>query len=217
MFFIEKVSKNIVSAIYKNSSMDKDEREIIEYGALILLLKILGISFVIIFGFIFGVILEALAFYFTVSILRKYSGGVHATSPTRCIIIGTFIAVVVPILINEVDKNLQLNLFIFMGIIILIFCYYTIFKLAPVDSPAKPIVNIEMRKQLKNQSMLTMFIMSILLVLLIMLYINYRYVILLRLSQCICIGVLWQCFTLTETGHIIIGKIDNILKYITGE
>jgi accessory gene regulator B len=214
MFFIEKLSKNIVSNIYNTSEMDKDEREIIEYGALILILKLIGVLMVVIFSLIFGVLLEALVFYFTTCTLRKYSGGVHSDSPTRCIIIGTFISIIWPMFINEVYIYLQLNLIIVFTLMSLIFCYYTIFKLSPVDSPAKPILSIEFRKQLKGKSILIMLIMSIMLIMLIILYINYKYLILLKLSQCICLALLWQCFTLTTAGHIIMGKVDSILKYI---
>ena len=214
MFFIEKLSRSIVSNIYDISEMSRDEREIIEYGALLTILKVTGILMIVIFGLIFNVLIEALVFYFSTCILRKYSGGVHSDSPTRCIIIGTFISIIFPIFINRTYIYLQLGLVIFVTIVILIFCYYVIFKLAPVDSPAKPISSTEFRKQLKNKSIVTMLIMSIMLFLLIILFLNYKYTNLLKLSQCICFALLWQCFTLTNVGHIIMGKVDNILKYI---
>ncbi|WP_010234103.1 accessory gene regulator ArgB-like protein [Clostridium arbusti] len=217
MFFIERLSKNIVANIYNTSEMDKDEREIIEYGALILILKLIGVLMVVIFSLIFGVLLEALVFYFTTCTLRKYSGGVHSDSPTRCIAIGTLSAIICPIFINEVYIYSRFSLVIFITLTSLLFCYYTIFKLAPVDSPAKPILSMEFRKELKWKSVLTMSIMSIMSIVLIALYINYKYLILLKLSQCICLALLWQCFTLTTAGHIIMSKVDSILKYIIRE
>ncbi|WP_242834230.1 accessory gene regulator B family protein [Clostridium pasteurianum] len=86
--------------------------------------------------------------------------------------------------------------------------------MSPVDSPAKPISSIKLRKQLKKKSMLILFFMSLISYILIIVYIAVKYSILLQLSQCIFIGVLWQCFTLTNNGHVIMGKVDDILKYI---
>jgi accessory gene regulator B len=214
MFFIERLCKSIICNIYNISDMDNNEKEIIEYGALILMLKLIGVLMVVIFSLIFGVLLEALVFYFTTCTLRKYSGGVHSNSSIRCITIGTFVSIICPMFINEVYIYSQLNLIILFTLMSLIFCYYTIFKLSPVDSPAKPILSMEFRKQLKGKSVLTMLIMSIILIMLITLYINYKHLILLKLSQCICLALLWQCFTLTTAGHIIMEKVDNILKYI---
>jgi len=214
MLLVEKLSKNIVSNIYKNSEMDEDELEIIEYGALIFILKLINITSVIVFGIIFGVLLESLAITFTIITLRKYSGGVHSDSPNRCIIIGTFISTFFSVIINKICNYIPFDFVIGLAVIILVFSYYIILKLAPVDSPAKPIVNMEMRKKLKSMSILVMIFISILLLLLSILYIKFTYIILLRILECICFGVFWQCSSLTVPGHAIMGKIDNILKYI---
>ncbi|AJA49375.1 accessory gene regulator B superfamily protein [Clostridium pasteurianum DSM 525 = ATCC 6013] len=214
MFLVEKLSKSIVSNICNASEIDKDELEMIEYGALIFILKSINIISVIIFGVIFGVFLESLAITFTIIILRKYSGGVHSDSPNRCIVIGTCISILFPIIVNKIYNYIPFKFVNVIAIIILIFSYYIILKLAPVDSPAKPIVNMEMRKNLKNMSILVMTLISVLLILLTILYINFAYIILLKILECICFGVFWQCFSLTVLGHVIMGKIDNILKYI---
>jgi accessory gene regulator B len=214
MFFIERLSKDIVSTIYNTSDIDKDEMDIIEYGVLILILKLIGILMIIIFGAIFGVLIQSLVFYFTTCILRKYSGGIHSESPNRCIIIGTFVSVFVSLCINKFYTLLQFDLVIFLEILILIFCYYIILKYAPIDSIAKPITDMKKRKQLKKKSILVIVSISILLFVLIEFYLSYRYKILLKLSYCICFALLWQCFTLTIIGHTIMRKVDNILKYI---
>ncbi|MFT8313879.1 MAG: accessory gene regulator B family protein [Clostridium sp.] len=210
MFFIEKISKNVVSIIWGNSIVNEDEKEIMEYGALICILQIMGVCAVMIFGSIFGILVQALVFYFTTCILRKYSGGVHSDSPNRCMIVGTFVSTFIPLCINRIFKFFPFNLVVFLEIIILIFCYYTILKLAPVDSVSKPIVNDTFKKQLKIKSILTMLIMTILILVLMSLYIRYNYILLLQISQCICFACLWQCYTLTQFGHKIMSKIDNI-------
>lgn len=215
MFFVEKLSKNIIYAIYNTTEMDNNEKEILEYGALILILKIIGVLMIVIFGVIFNVLIEALIFYFTTCILRKYSGGVHSESPNRCAIISTFVSVFIPLCINRTYNLLSINLInLFIMTIFLVFSYFIILKLTPVDSLAKPIIDIQIREKLKKQSVLTMVIMSCIIFLLIILYINYKNAIFFQLSLCMYFALLWQCFTLTQLGHIIMGKVDNILKYI---
>lgn len=214
MFFIEKLSKSIVSCIYKNTILDKDELEIIEYGALITILQMIGLSLVIILGFIFGIPYQVLTFYFTACMLRKYSGGIHSDSPNRCIIIGTFISIFIPLIIDKFYVNMIFNFIIFLQIISLIFCYFIILKLAPVDSIEKPITSENLKKHLKNKSILAMIISTILIIILIILYIHYKYIFLLKVSQCIIFACVWQCYTLTQFGHKVMRKVDNILKYI---
>lgn len=214
MIFIERLTKNISSIIYNNSNITNDEKEIIEYGIVILSLKILGILSIIIFGSLFKVLLQSIVFYFTTSELRKFSGGVHSSSPNRCIFIGTFISIITSLCINKIYTVLPIYIIFLLDIFILIFCYYIVLKLSPVDSPAKPISSMKLRKELKKKSMLILFFMSLISFILMILYIVAKYNILLQLSQCIFIGVLWQCFTLTNNGHVIMGKVDDILKYI---
>lgn len=214
MFLVEKISKTIVSSIYKNTLLDKDELEIIEYGALITILQIIGVSTVIIFSSIFNVPIQALVFYFMTCILRKYSGGIHSDSPNRCLIIGTYVSVSIPLFIDKVYVNISFYLIIFLQIILVMFCYYIILKLAPVDSVAKPITNEVLRKQLKNKSILTMTISVVLIIILIILYTNYKNIFMLKISQCITFACAWQCYTLTKFGHKVMRKVDNILKCI---
>lgn len=214
MFFIERISKRIVSSIYKDSILSKDELEIIEYGALITILEMIGTLLVIILGLVFAIPLQAFVFYIITCMLRKYSGGIHSDSPNRCIIIGTFIAVIIPLFIDEVYVNISFQLIVFLQIIIVVFCYFIILKLAPVDSVAKPITNEVLRKQLKNKSILTMTISVVLIIILIILYTNYKNIFMLKISQCITFACAWQCYTLTKFGHKVMRKVDNILKCI---
>lgn len=95
-----------------------------------------NILLVILFGRIFNVVIESLIVSFTISILRKYSGGAHSSSPGICLIVGTFIAVSIG-LVSKIGIDFNINILI--GIITFAWAYYIIYKLAPVDSPAKPI------------------------------------------------------------------------------
>lgn len=215
MFLIERLSKKIVSYVYKNTILEYEELEIIQYGSLITLLQTINIFTVVTIGFILKIPIQATTFYFIVCLLRKYSGGVHSTSPNTCIIIGTLISVLIPLFISKIYINIiNINYIILLDIILIISCYYTILKLAPIDSIEKPIKDKNLRKRFKSKSIKTMIINTLCTIILICIYIKYNHVFLLDISQCIIYACLWQCYTLTKFGHKTISVLDNILNYI---
>ena len=78
---MEKLSNNIANKVALELSLDDDNREVIAYGTFALIQMLFSIILVFLFGLLFHVAFEALIISFTGSILRKYSGGVHASSP----------------------------------------------------------------------------------------------------------------------------------------
>ena len=137
MFSIEKLTNNISDKISLELGMDNDRKEVIAYGMFALFHTMISIILVGIFGLIFGVFWESLIISFSISILRKYSGGIHASSPEICAFLGTVIALGESILIVfTIVPSINLISTILGGIIIFSYSYYLIYKLAPVDSAA---------------------------------------------------------------------------------
>ena len=94
MFLIEKISNRFAEKIANEMDYDQDKKEVMAYGAHAILQIFFSLLFVVIFGMIFGVLIEALIVSFSTSVLRKYSGGVHAASPAICMIVGGVFVVV---------------------------------------------------------------------------------------------------------------------------
>ncbi|MDI9209991.1 accessory gene regulator B family protein [Clostridium butyricum] len=208
MIKIEQLCENISSYIATELNLEQDRKSVVNYGIFAFIHMIICIILVIIFGIIFNVMIEALIISFTTSILRKSSGGVHASSPERCIVIGT----ISTIIMGLISKNLNLscNFSILLGGIVFAFSYYIIYKLAPVDSISKPIKNPKKRKKLRKASM---NITSIYLLISIMNVVSYFFTkknIFLTYSMCIYMGLLWQVFSLTNTGHVVLGKLNDL-------
>lgn len=214
MFLIETMSKKIGYKIASTLNMDKDHEEIISYGAFSFLQILWSIFITIVFSIIFGIFKEALIIIFTISLLRKYSGGVHASSPNCCAIIGAIISVSIGLIVTQLFSMFNIEVIIIIGLISLIFSYYIIYKLAPVDSPAKPIVGNERKQHLKKCSINIVNIMFITIIILLLFYVKYSNFVLLNIIECIYLGLFWQSFTLTKVGHKILGKIDAVFKYI---
>lgn len=212
MFKIESICEKTTNYIAQELNLDNDKKAVVNYGIFAFIQMGICLLSVVIFGFVFNVTLEATIISFTTSILRKSSGGAHANSPRNCAIIGTIVSVGMAIAI----KNIYINIlsFVLVGIIIFIWAYVIVNKLAPVDSVAKPIKSIEKRIRLKKSSIRILVIYIIVIITNIMSYLyvdvnNYTFI---TCSLCIYTGVLWQVFSLTKSGHNIFENINNILK-----
>jgi accessory gene regulator B len=209
---MEKYSKAIASKLALELGYDDDKREVMAYGAFALIQMFISIGLVVIFGLMFDVVIEALIISFTASILRKYSGGVHASSPNTCTILGVVVCVGFGMLIKLVLVPItDLKIFLVLGALGFIWSFYKINKLAPVDTPNKPIKSEERRKRMKKESFKVIGIYLLITLINIYVYVFFISDIFFGYSMCIALGLLWQVFTLTITGHRVIERLDLFL------
>ncbi|WP_160690448.1 accessory gene regulator B family protein [Clostridium sp. C2-6-12] len=214
MSITEKIAVKMGSKAKSFLNADEDKEQIIIYGAINLLQIIFAILWVIIFSLLLGVPFEALLFSVTTGILRKYSGGVHASSPSRCIIIGTSIACIAGISIDYILYKLSLFTIMWTSVTCIIFAFTVVVKNAPVDSIKKPITNIEVKKQFKKKSITAILFFTGIILILFILSQRYSGLYYIKLIESICLGMLWQAITLTKGGISLVNKVDFVLKYI---
>lgn len=210
MIEIKEVSEKFSSNIARELNLDDEKRDIINYGIFNFIQTGICLALVIIFGFIFNVIIEALIIAFTISILRKSSGGVHAPTPESCAIVGTVASVGMAVIGKNIDINLLLVLL--FGIIVFIWSFYIIYKLAPIDSAAKPIKSAEKRAKLKLISIKVLCLYLIIVIISVICYLITQNAIALSYSICIYMGLLWQVFSLTKSGHVVFGKLNELFQ-----
>lgn len=149
MFNVGNLSDKLAEKIAKEIDCDNEKRDVIAYGIFGMLQIFISILLVIIFGALFNVMIEVLIISLSIGILRKYSGGIHASTPNSCMVIGTAICIIGALVVSRVQITFDLTLI--FGIVIFIISYYLIHKLAPVYSVNKPIKNIKRRKELKRK------------------------------------------------------------------
>ncbi|EJO5346335.1 accessory gene regulator B family protein [Clostridium botulinum] len=215
MINMQNVSNIIADKIALELKLDKDRKEVIAYGTFAFFQTTFCILFIIICGYFFYAQIEALMISFTIAILRKYSGGVHASSPNSCAIIGTIICVGLAIIILELTNLIHnLNILACWGIVIFVWAYYIIYKLAPVDSMAKPIKKPKEIKKFKKNSIITLSIYLVIILINFGLYYKTRDKKFIVYSLCIYTGVVWQIFTLTRYGHFAVKKLDEFLIFV---
>ncbi len=210
MFSVEKISNKISNSITKELELDENKKSVVNYGIFAIMHTALSVGFVIVFGALFNVLIEALIITLTISILRKNAGGAHASSPGICAFVGTVLSVGMAIVIKNI--NLNVNAIIVISTLIFIWSFIIVYKLAPVDSPSKPIRTDTKRKRLKKSSILILIVYLVIVIGNIICYYATQKVDLLVYSGCIHIGLLWQIFSLTKIGHIVLGKLDALFK-----
>jgi accessory gene regulator B len=214
MSLIERMSFKIGENAKSFLKVDEDKEQIIVYGAINLFQIIFAVLWVVIAGLLLGVLYEALLFSITVSILRKYSGGAHASSPSRCNIIGTILAVTAGISIDKIFYKLSMITVILVSIICIAFSFIIVVRNAPVDSIKKPITNIELKKQFKKKSIIVILIFSLIIIILCTLSKKHLELYYIKFIESISLGVLWQTSTLTKNGISFLNKVDFVFKYI---
>lgn len=215
MFSIEKLTHGISEKIGSEIGLNNDQKEVIAYGAFAILQISICIVLVIVFGLIFNVLIEALIVSFSISILRKYSGGVHANSPGTCAALGTIIAVGQAVIISHIlTPIVNLKSVIFFGLLIFAWVYYIVYKLAPVDSLAKPITTQQKKKRMKKASFLILAIYILIIIINVIMYLLTHEKSFFTFSLCMYGGTAWQAFTLTNTGNIIFLKVDAFFHKI---
>lgn len=209
---MEKLTYKIGEKIGNELGLDKDKKEVIAYGAFAILHTLLSLSLTTILGFFFGVLIETLIISFTIYLLRKYSGGVHASTPLNCAIISVIIAVGLSLIVSKLAIKDNIYIIILLGIASFVWSYYTIYKLCPVDSPNKPIKTFKKKARMRKASIRILHIYLTIVFSTILFYLYTKDIFYLNLSICIYLGILWQSFTLTKECHVFIFKIDGFLN-----
>lgn len=209
MFSIENITNKMTNVISEELNLDDNKKQVLNYGGFAIVHIFVSIILTVLLGLIFNVVVEALILSFSISILRKFSGGVHASTPRNCIFLGNFICISCAIIVKFVIiGNVMINSLIYLDLLGFLWCYYILYKLAPVDNPNKLLRNKKKKLALKKKSMITVVIYQSI-VLIMVLYSPNELV---GYSTALLLGALWQCFTLTKPCFKVVTALDSFLN-----
>ena len=206
---MEQLSKRIAADISHSLNKGKDEQEIIAYGLLGIFQLISNIGLTLLFGWIFGVPFQALILSFSVSVLRRFSGGAHAETLNLCTLVG----LIYSIFFAKVSVYIAWSSLVFwapMGFsaLIMILAWITVVARAPVDSPQKPIRSTEKKQRMRKGSFQTLTFLTFAVTILFIVGCSNKTV--LSYGFSIVFGVLWQAFSLTIPGAKLLNNLDKI-------
>lgn len=150
---ISKLSKKIVKCFVKQSNISDDEQELYQYGFFILFSQILYFIIALIIGILCEVILESIIFYIAFQFIRRYAGGYHASTETRCEVLST-LSILACIVVIKLSKTYDFQTVLLLITILSAVC---IFVFCPLDTPEKPLSEKEY-KYFRKVSWLILFV-----------------------------------------------------------
>lgn len=138
---ISKLSKLIVKCLLKQSDIKDDEQDLYQYGFFVLLSQILYFIVTFIMGALFGIFWESIIFYVAFQFIRRYAGGYHASTETRCEIMSTLSILACNVVIRlSKTYDFQSALLILSAVSVL-----CVAVLCPLDTPEKPLSEKEFK------------------------------------------------------------------------
>ncbi len=190
---LELFSQQMVNKFF--SGQDKQEQEIIIYGLLTLLSTLLGLMSIVVFSSLVRVTSWALVAALAAVILRRATGGVHASSAFGCALLSGVIFTLLGLLAKYsqfylADKMLFVLWGAFLIGALLIYFY------APVGVEERPLSSINKRGKLRIYSFLILFILSLISFIILAVIDRFNGYIL-----AILLGIIWQLFTITPLAY----------------
>lgn len=208
------LTNKLAQKISAELNYDEEKSAVISYGIFAFLQILASLALVALLGALLGVVFQALVVSFASSILRQYSGGVHATRPSICLIIGTIATIAVTMIAHYCSRLIPIEYLMIIIVVIIASSFYLVIKYAPVDSPAKPIRTDSKRKRMKKFSLIILSIYFVLVFVLVMISLIGRDHLYLEFAMCICVATCWQVFNLTIKGHSFLKKVDSLISRI---
>lgn len=138
---INKLSEYFTDKLLINGSISKEEQELYVYGFFMLLSQLMYLILACIFGLILRCLIESIIFYIAFQFIRRFAGGYHAATETRCEIMST-LSILACIIVIKLSKTYDFqNALIIIGAISSV----CIFFLCPLDTPEKPLSKNELK------------------------------------------------------------------------
>ena len=209
MGVIDKISLNLSTRLGDRLNKDEEEKAVLNYGLFMIIHTFIGIIITILVGLITGMIIEISLITITSALFKRYTGGVHASTPEICLIIGIILSLILSMVCRFISINTDINNIALIGIIIIVFSYYMIYYKCPVPSRNKPLNNEKTRNKLKKKAFTLLKIYTILLIILYIIF----YILKLSIIVSFMLGLFLQIVVLTNIGTKFINLLDKVFVF----
>ncbi|SFQ98991.1 accessory gene regulator ArgB-like protein [Desulfoscipio geothermicus] len=200
-------SKRWAGYLSRKTGLSAEQETILTYVIEVLVLNLMNIVFTLLLGVLLGVLPGTAACLITAILFRHSAGGAHSSSPWRCAAV-TIAVFPLLALLGSFFSRLGQGFADVLSVGALGVGMTTVVLLAPVDSPAAPIISPLRRRKLKIISIALMVLVTIIVLLLRESRWQYAGMI----QSCIALTLLWVSFMLTGWGHKLMSFVDKILK-----
>lgn len=189
--------------------LSKEEEEVAVYSLEMIVYGSAGFVLVCVAGWLLKCLFAALIVLIVGALLRSFAGGAHSSSPYVCVLIST---VVVPLL----GKLAVIGaLYLSYSVLVLVIAggfmvsLAVVWRLAPVETPKKPVSSLQHRRQLRLLSLVFVLLVVAVQISLLLLIPSFQSAVAILAIEA---GLLWQTFTLTQAGHHFAAAIDNFVE-----
>jgi accessory gene regulator B len=196
---------SFVSYLGDRLDLTPDQREIARFGLQTLLYPVVNLLLVCLAGWLLGCFWATVSAVLTTIVLRSFSHGAHSRTPLTCILTSLVVFSIFGKTATLLAPFLSLNQLLLIILVGFALSLTTVWRLAPVDSSAKPISSLRDRQKLRLGSVITA---CCILVMQIALLISGKAS---TIVLAIGLGFWWQAFSLTGAGHRLAALLDKTL------
>ena len=207
---MEKLARKLAADISLSLGYDAEKEAVVAYGLIAMIQITVTTLLVILLGFLAGAPAEAMIICFSVSLFRKYSGGAHAKTAEICTCFSVFYCVVMALVSKRLLAGILSPIVLGAAVVLVYSCTFLIvYRVAPVDSPNKPIRTEQKKRRMRKGSFIVLSIYLAISVVLLIFGSKSDSIRSWEIS--LLLGVAWQ----TLQGSRFIGKMNGI--FISGK
>ena len=137
------LSNKITDFLCKNEVISKEQKEVYIYGFTVLFLNILDILIILALGILIERYLDTIVFLMVFGITRQYTGGYHAKTVSKCLVVYVLIYLVIMFLSSS--NVILVNGAMFQILLCIVYIIAVIIY-APIQNDNKVISNVERKK-----------------------------------------------------------------------
>ena len=160
---ISKLSTHLTEKLLSNGTISDEDKDLYIYGLFMLFSHLMFFIIACIFGLILGCIFESIIFYIAFQFIRRYAGGYHAKTETRCEIMSA-LSILCCIVLIKCSKMYDINIVLISTSLVFA---VLIFTFCPLDTPEKPLTD----KEHKYFRKISLIILSLIIVAIIVSFI----------------------------------------------
>ena len=211
---VEQISLNLAKRL--GNKLDKNEEEIavLNYGLFFLIHTSIAIVLTFLVGIVLGILTEIMIISISASLLKRYSGGVHSSSPNRCVISGLILSVIASFISKYIAINFDYINMVLFEVIIMIVSAVIFYKKCPVPSKNKPLKKESTRIKLRKKAFQMMFLYTIIIIVLCIVY-SFKQIYWMKLASfSIVMGIVIQTIAITKSGDLLINFFEKIFDFV---
>ncbi|WP_031514744.1 accessory gene regulator ArgB-like protein [Desulfofalx alkaliphila] len=199
---IKGVSDRIAQGLGEQLKVSNDQVEVYSYGLQIVIGATVKLTVILTLALILGILEVVLAYSLFFIFLRRYGGGVHLGTYSRCLVVG---AAMILGLSKIATINISVNILIITAALALLLGCYATYKWVPAGTEKKVIRDVRLRRKQKVKVFIVIVIWLISLAFLI--HAN-----MLHYAFAATLGVLTGFFLITPLGYKVLQRIDIMLN-----